>query len=309
MIADLGKRLGVWGIAGAMTSGVLLWGQAAEDATSKSGESQVEAKPSSEIEKPERKKKESRRVRVSELTQEERIRYQRQMGDVDLYSKDGIPFRKSWGFKSGVTQLYPPFYDGWVDGKRVKGLYDEFAQDGDPGFTLASVSFNEPFYKATGKEFVNFFALIWVPEEYAYSLFQPSSFAKVKDGIHSKIIAGRKQYADREQFDTFEDYIAFKFGRDEDMENFVDGYWLVANESSEHLTYFYTSEFLVERRKQAFKRPLIATTTYMVMRNKLLRLDVAKEYSVPEDIQQLLEFTNGFREDMKVVNRYGETDR
>ena len=315
MTAELGKRLRALGLIAGMTMVVSLWGQTSEESpppSESNGSTQEQLDESAnpdDVQKPAKKKRQNRSVRVNELTQEERIRYQRQMGDVDLYSKDGVAFRKSWGFKSGVTQLYPPFYDGWVDGKRFKGLHEEFAKDGDPGYTLASVAFNEPFYKATGKEFVNFFTLIWVPEQYAFSLFQPSNFERFKEGIQSKIVAARKDYAQRDQFDSFEDYIAFKFGKDDDMENFVDGYWLVANESQEHLTYFYTSEFLVERRKQAFVRPLIATTTYLVVRNKLLRLDVAKEYSVPEDIAQLLEFTNGFREDMNVVNRFGETDR
>lgn len=299
---NLGFRLWLAAIAFGLGEWLPLVGQESES-------TRVDPQAGEEkAEKPERKNS-NRRVRVSELSNEERVRYQRQMGDVDLYSKDGVAFRKTWGFKSGVTELYPPFYDGWVDGKRVKGLYEEFVQDGEPGYTLASVSFNQPFYQATGKEFINFFALVWVPEQFAFTLFQTSNFEALKEGVRDRIVEARKQYANRDQFDSFEDYVAFKFGRDEDMENFVDGYWIEANEGPEHLTYFYTSEFLVERRKQAFKRPLIATTTYLIVRNKLLKIEIAKEYSIPEDIAQLLEFTNGFREDMKVVNRYGETDR
>ena len=57
------------------------------------------------------------------------------------------------------------------------------------------------------------------------------------------------------------------------MEDFVDGYWIVADENDYRLTYFYTSEFVgtEKRNKQAFKRPLIATTSYMLVRNKLLK--------------------------------------
>ena len=294
----------------------LVWAQdvSPENASERSesvslSESESSGEGSGEADSKNKKKKKRGSLRYEELTQADRIRYQRQMGDTDLYSKDGVPFRKSWGFRSGVTQLYPPFYDGWKNGREVKGLYRKFAEDGEAGYTLESIVFDEQFYKATGKEFVNYFALVWVPQQYAFSLFQPRNFEVFKEGVREKIVAARKGYAKREEFDTFQDYVAFKFGRDDEMENFVDGYWIEANESEEHLTYFYTSEFLVERRRQAFQRPLIATTTYLVIRNKLLKLEIAKEYSTPEDIPQLLEFTERVRDDMKIVNRHGETDQ
>lgn len=267
-------------------------------------------------EKPEPKKRERKQrkrerssVALEDLPPAERIRMQRQMGDTDLYGRDGIAYRKSWGFKSGVTTLYPPFYEGWENGHFVKGLYEGFAEMGEPGYTLSSVMFNERYYKQTGREFVNFFALVWVPEQYAFTLFQPSSFGPIKDGIREDIVKARKSYAERDRFESFQDYVAFKFGRDEEIENFVDGFWIEANESSEHLTYFYTSEFLVNKKKQAFVRPLIATTTFMIVRNKLLKLEIVKAYESKEDISHLLEFTESLREDMKSVNRYGESDK
>ena len=272
-----------------------------------------------EIEGPEKKaprsrKRRSSKVALEELSPTERIRIQRQMGDVDLYGKDGVAYRKSWGFRSGVTQLYPPFYEGWANGydakgHDVKGLFEKLAEDGEPGYTLSSVSFNERYYRQTGREFINFYALVWVPEQYAFTLFQENSFQPIKDNLRETIVKARKGYAKRGQFETFQDYVAFKFGRDEEIENFVDGFWVEANESAEHLTYFYTPEFLVERKRQAFVRPLIATATFLIVRNKLLRLDIIRSYDSPEDIPSLLEFTKGLREDMKIVNRYGESDK
>ncbi len=298
------------GIAAAQAS----WAQTVDSAAT-SGEERALLEESSEQAEPKKRERKQRKggrrtVSLEEMSPADRIRMQRQMGDTDLYGKDGVAYRKSWGFKSGVSQLYTPFYEGWADGRDVKGLFDSFAEDGEPGYTLSSVMFNEAFYKRTGKEFVNYFTLIWVPERYAFTLFQPSSFQPIKDQVREKIVKARKSYAKRDQFETFQDYVAFKFGRDEEIENFVDGFWIEANESEEHLTYFYTSEFLVEKtkKKQSYVRPLIATTTYMIVRNKLLKLDVVKVYESQEDVVRLLEFTNGFREDMHVVNRYGESD-
>ena len=60
-------------------------------------------------------------------------------GDPDLFLKNGVAIRKSWSFRSGVTELYPPYYDGWRNGKTVKGLYENYLDQGEPGYTLSSV--------------------------------------------------------------------------------------------------------------------------------------------------------------------------
>ena len=255
------------------------------------------------------KKRRRSRSPMEDMMPIDRLRAQRQMGDIDLYFKDGVAYRDSLGFKSGVIQLYPPFYEGWANGRKVKGLYEDFVKDGEPGFTLSSVIYNERYYRETGKEFVNYFILYWVPEQYAFTLFQPNSFGPVKDRVREAIVKARKNYARRDQFDTFQDYVAFKFGRDDEIANFVDGFWIEANEGDYHLTYFYTSEFLVERKRQAFVRPLIATTSFILVRGKLLKVDIVKAYDSPEDIPRLLEFTEGVRDDMKTVNRHGESNR
>jgi hypothetical protein len=65
----------------------------------------------------------------------------------------------------------------------------------------------------------------------------------------------------------------------------------------------------VERKRQAFVRPLIATTSFILVRGKLLKVDIVKAYDSPEDIPRLLEFTEGVRDDMKTVNRHGESNR
>ncbi len=270
-----------------------------------------EAETPEKAEKPEKKKRggRSRSVNVQDMTPAERVRMQRNMGDIDIYSKDNVAYRKSWGFRTGVTSLYPPFYEGWEDGRKVKGFVEELSAEGEPGYTLSCVTFNKNFYKQTGGEFINFFTRIWVPEQYAFSLFTPTSFERIKAGVREGIVRARKEYADRDQFETFNDYIAFKFGRDDEIDNFVDGFWIEANEGDEHLTYFYTSEFLVNNKKGAFVRPLIATTTYAIVRNKLLQIDIVKAYDARDDVPRLLEFTERFRKDMVVVNQHGESDR
>ncbi len=249
-------------------------------------------------------------IRLEQLPPEERRRMQMQMRGVDFHSKDGVGYRKSWEFRSGVTKLYPPYYDGWEDGRGVKGLYEDYVGKGEPGYTLSRIIYNDRFYEQTGSEFINFFSLFWVPEAYAFSLFTPRSFEKVKTTIRERIIEARKDYADRDKFESFQDYIAFKFGNDFEMEGFVDGYWIEANDGPEHLTYFYTSEFVgyKRKRKEAYKVPLIATATYMIVRNKMVKMDVVREYVNQEDIPILLEFTSKLHGDMKTVNRYGESD-
>jgi len=249
-------------------------------------------------------------LRLEELAPEERRRMQMQMRGVDFHSKDGVGYRKSWEFRSGVTKLYPPYYDGWEDGRGVKGLYEDYEGKGELGYTLSRIIYNDRFFEQTGSEFINFFSLFWVPEAYAFSLFTPRSFEKVKTTIRERIIEARKEYAERDKFESFQDYIAFKFGNDFEMEGFADGYWIEANDGPEHLTYFYTSEFVgfKRKRKEAYKVPLIATATYMIVRNKMIKMDVVREYVNQEDIPILLEFTSKLHGDMKTVNRYGESD-
>lgn len=247
---------------------------------------------------------------LEELLPEERRRMEMQMMGVDFHSKDGVGYRKSWEFRSGVTKLYPPYYDGWADGREMKGLYEDYAGKGEKGYTLSRIIYNDRFLEQTGSEFVNFFSLFWIPETYAFSLFTPRSFEKIKDTIREGIIEARKEYAERDKFESFQDYIAFKFGNDFEMEGFVDGYWIEANDGPEHLTYFYTSEFVGYRRKkkEAYKIPLVATATYMIVKNKMVKMDVVREYVSQDDIPILLEFTSKLHGDMKVVNRYGESD-
>ncbi len=224
----------------------------------------------------------------------------------DRFTKNGVEYRKQWGFKAGVARLYPPLYIGWENGMEVKGLYEEYAAKGEAGYTLSSIFYNQRYFKDTGSEFVNNFVLLWVPERYAFSVFDRSAFEAFKNSTKENIIEARKQYADRDKFESFDDYIAFKFGRDEEMEDFVDGYWIVADENDYRLTYFYTSEFIgtEKRSKQAFKRPLIATTSYMLVSNKLLKMDIVKEFDGRDDIPILLQFTANLHRDLELVNRY-----
>ncbi|MDG2254898.1 MAG: hypothetical protein P8L49_08055, partial [Opitutaceae bacterium] len=58
------------------------------------------------------KKRRRSRSSMENMMPIDRLRAQRQMGDIDLYFKDGVAYRDSLGFKSGVIQLYPPFYEG-----------------------------------------------------------------------------------------------------------------------------------------------------------------------------------------------------
>ncbi len=290
------------------------WSQDGKEAGTPNGAPPEGAAVGADSTAPDSKKAKERKQRgrlaLEELPQEERRRLEMQMLGVDFHSKDGVGYRKSWEFRSGVTKLYPPYYDGWENGRDVKGFYEDYAGKGEPGHTLSGIIYNRSFYEQTGSEFINFFALFWVPERHAFSLFTPRSFETVKSSIRERIVEARKDYADRDKFETFEDYIAFKFGNDSDMEEFVDGYWIEANEGPEHLTYFYTSEFVGynRKRKEAYKSPLIATATYMVVKNKLVKMDVVREYVSQEDIPILLDFTSNVRLDMKVVNRYGESD-
>ncbi len=302
-------------LAAALLLGVFLVAEDEESALLETSVKELEAalEAESKASQPERRDRRNRgrreRIDPVDLTPEQQLQMYIQQGDTDIFMKGGVVYRKSWAFRTGVTQLYPPLYDGWKNGKDVKGLYEDYADEGEPGYTLSSITYNDRFYQQTGAEFVNFFSLVWVPEAYAFSVFTNRSFETFKDTLRQRIIDARKQYADRDRFETFQDYIAFKFGRDDEMENFVDRYWIEANEGSGHLTYFYTSEFsgIKGKKNEAFTRPLIATATYMIVRNKLLRMDVVKEYDGQDEISILLEFTDKIRRDMIAVNLPGES--
>lgn len=293
------------GISRLMAAGIFIalaltvsYGQSSDDtATTGSRDSpneiSGEEEGASEVKKPDSKAAPKKAIRIP------------LEGD-DRFTKNGVEYRKRWGFRAGAARLYPPLYSGWESGMEVKGLYEEYVAKGEAGYTLSSLFYNERYFRDTGSEFVNNFVLLWVPERYAFSLFDESAFEAFKNSIKESIIEARKEYADREKFESFDDYIAFKFGRDEEMEDFVDGYWIVADENDYRLTYFFTSEFIgtEKRSKQAFKRPLIATTSYMLVRNKVLKMDVVKEFDGRDDIQILLQFTANLHRDLELINRY-----
>ena len=87
---------------------------------------------------------------------------------------------KQWGFKAGVARLYPPLYSGWENGMEVKGLHEEYAAKGEAGYTLSSIFYNQRYFQETGSEFVNNFVLLWVPERYAFSVFNETNFEAFK---------------------------------------------------------------------------------------------------------------------------------
>lgn len=227
-----------------------------------------------------------------------------ELAERDVVFSDGIPYRRKWTMEAGVTQLDIPAYDGWVQASPDSDLFANFASQSREGNRLASVLVNQRFVEATASPYVNWFVLVQVPQQYAFARFNARSFAVRKQAIRERAEEFRQAYVEREDFETFSDYINYKRGRDELVENYVDGYMLEASEGGDRLVYFYTSEF-TRRGDPTQRDPLVGTTSYAVVRGKLLRIEVRKLMTSFDDIPQIVSFTEGFIEDLRRINEPG----
>ena len=267
-------------------------------------ESEGKEAAADEAKKEEKKKKERpESLSIDELTPRELRNLERMMtnqGHV-LYRGD-TPYIRDWSFRSGVVEINVPAYDGWVNVTKKKDLYLDFAGQGVLGQTLSGVYVNTRYIRATNSNYINFYALAWVPERFAYKRFTPEKFAPIKEKLHGELVAVRRETTEREDFRSFDDYLNFKFGKDEELEEFVDGRMIKATEGDDFVTYFFTSEFLIRDEKSPMTEPMLGTTTFGLARGKLIRFDIRMAYRSRDDVSRILEFTRQYFDDLQRVN-------
>jgi len=252
------------------------------------------------VEKP---RKRDQALTIDQLTPRERRELDRMNADQGpvLY-RENTPYIRDWSYRSGVLELNVPAYDGWLNVTKKKDLYLSFSAQGVPGQTLSGVYVNNRYIRSIQSRYINFYVLNWVPERYAYKRFTSETFAPIKERLQEELVALRETTVEREDFRNFEDYLNFKFGKDEEVEEFVDGRMIKAVEGGDFLTYFLTSEFLIEDEQSMLIEPMVGTTTFGLVRGKLIRFDVRMAYKSRDDVARVLEFTQDYFDDMKRVN-------
>jgi len=240
---------------------------------------------------------------IDKLTPRELRNFERMLRNEEhvLY-RGKTPFVRDWGFRSGVVELNVPHYEGWVNLTPQTDLYLEFAQLGVADQTLSGVYVNSRYMLETRANYINFYVLVWVPEGTAFKLFTEHSFAPVKEKLQADLVAVRQKTTNREDFSSFDDYFNFKFGKDEELEDFVDGRMIKAMEDDDFVSYFFTSEFRIQDEKSPLTEPMLGTTTIGFVRGKLVRFDVGMAYRSDEDVSRILEFTRQYFDDFKRVN-------
>lgn len=235
-----------------------------------------------------------------------KVRMRSKMGTEDPIFRSGVAYFDEWTVQAGAMKLRVPAYRGWEAIKPSSDFYLAQAKTGRPGELLVLPIMFSDFVRATRSKFVNHFGLVWVPQETAFSSLVESNFERFKSDLQTEIVADRKRRIDREDFWEFDDYLAFKKGRDEDLEESLDGYWLKALDQPDLITYFATSEFVFQSRRGELRQPMIQTMTYALVRGKLLRFDFKRLHLSDEDAVELIAFTQRFVEDMRVVNGLSE---
>lgn len=235
-----------------------------------------------------------------------KVRRRFKVGTEDPVYRSGVAYFDEWMLRAGAMKLRVPAYQGWQAVKPNSDFYLAQSKTGRPGELLVLPIVNSDFVRSTRSKYVNGFGLLWVPQEFAFKSLVEANFLEFKNGLQAEIVADRKQKIDREDFWDFDDYLAFKKGRDEDVEESLDGYWLKALDQPDLITYFATSEFVFESSRGLVRQPMIQTMSYALVRGKLLRFDFKRLHLSDEDAVELIRFTQRFIDDMRVVNGLSE---
>lgn len=257
---------------------------------------QLEGEPTASKKKKRAKKK----VKEEDLPSLKEVK----SGLVGLERKrNGITFYEYSSFKIGVTELDVPGYDGWVDLASNEKVRPLFADKGKAGERLESILVLKPDKKrATVADISKFYSLIWVPEAYEFKLFSPSSFNRLKQEIREKILVERKTTANRDDFESFDDYINYKFGADDQLTEVKDGVLIEIASKDELMSHFYTSTLRIGSGKSFEEHRQVTTTTLALVRDKLVRIEFHKIYYSDDDITLLLDIGEQFVEDFRRVN-------
>ena len=235
-----------------------------------------------------------------------KVRGRFKVGTEDPIYRSGVAYFNEWTIKAGAMKLRVPAYYGWQAVKPTSDFYLAQSKTGRPGELLVLPIMFSDFVRSTRSKYVNYFGLLWVPQEFGFKSLEESNFLDFKEDLQSKMVADRKRRVDRDDFWEFEDYIAFKRGNDQDLEESLHGYWLKALDESDLVTYFATSEFVFESKRGVMRQPMIQTMTYALVRGKLLRFDFKRLHLTDEDPVELIKFTQSFVEDMRTVNGLSE---
>lgn len=250
--------------------------------------------------------RESRGIQSSGDTQSARFRKRSTLGTADPIYRRGVPYFDEWTIRSGALKLRVPAYPGWQGIRASSEFYELQARTGQPGEHLALAIANADFVRTSRSKYVNYFGLIWVPQETAFLSMNESVFGDFKEKLRGNIVEERKRQLDRDDFLEFQDYLDFKRGHDERVEAFVDGFLLRAVDEADIVVYFSTSEFVYQTPRTEIRQPMIMTMTYALVRGKLLRFDFKRLFTSDEDPVELIAFTRQFIADMRAVNGLSE---
>lgn len=234
-----------------------------------------------------------------------RLRVRNRASAGDPVYRNGVPYYDEWTIRAGASRLRLPAYPGWESVSPNSEFYRQQSQSGAPGEHLAAVLTNKQFTSAAKTKYVSFYSLIWVPQEHAFSLMFPESFAHFKDALQEETIATRKRLIARDDFKDFDDYLNFKFGNDEAVDDFVDGFWVRAVDEADTVIYFATSQFVYQTPRTEIVDSMIMTVSYALVENKLVRVDMKRLYTSEDDIAALIAFTQLFLKDFRNVNGLG----
>ncbi len=220
----------------------------------------------------------------------------------DALRRNGVEFVEDWTIRAGVTRLRIPARNGWIAVSPNSAFFSQQVEAGTPGEHLALLLVNKAYVTASKSKYVNFYSEIRVPQEYAFKLMTPASFAPFKAGIQEAAVETRMRLIQRDDFEDFDDYLNFKFGRDEAVDSFVDGFMVRAIDEPDLVIYFATSEFVYDGPREDTVEPMMVTVCYALVNEKLIRYDTRRVFSGQDDIAVMLAETKAFISDMRRLN-------
>jgi len=234
------------------------------------------------------------------------IRRKAKIGVSDPITRSGVSYFEEWTLRAGAKKLRVPAYFGWTGVRTESDFYFSQLPQGEPGEHLALAMVNSEYVKASRSRFVNYYGLIWVPQDSAFLSMTGLAFASFKEEIQQDIVEDRRRRVRRSDFRDFGDYLDFKKGLDERVAEPLPGYLLKAVDEPDLVMYFAVSEFVYEGRREEVRQPMIMTIAYALVRGKLLRFDFRRLYTADEDAVALVAFTQKFISDMRKVNGFSE---
>lgn len=228
---------------------------------------------------------------------------QSQLVGRDIYERDGIFFHKEWSFKVGVTQLNVPAAKGWANALQFKDAdkdYKKFLKLGDrlEGAFVPADSIRTRRLENFG----DFIIIVSVPSSYEYAKYNQSSFEKLKETLKEELAEERKDLAEREHFENFDDYVRYRYGDDEDLDTFVDGYRILAVEDDNSISYYFNTHLRVADRKSTLLKNQSVTTSIILVRGKLIKVDIRMTIYDGDTYSRLISFTRQYIDWMGLVN-------